>query len=278
MPDSSLIASSFPRTTRWAVLTIVLGAGLTFWLVWAVLHHYPDFNTPNQLGGAIGGIAGPILSFIALLVVYFSLREQYNANQLQIQHFRQEQQRSANESTIVTAFKIIGDLRTEARRLTTDFTLSSLYPSEHLPYINIQRYPDFGDVNYLRPLRLLDYRLTLDEATAPSTYPYTAQRSITDYFTVLEQETHVLRATYAMLLYLLDRSQLPVSQRLHFYTILQAVYEPLVMSLLKGLEVFRPDESSIDELVDNIWNLREKLTNGREAYLDMATHEQNQQH
>jgi hypothetical protein len=276
--DSSLTASSFPRTTRWAVLTIVLGAVLTFWLVWAVLHHYPDLNTPNQLGGAIGGIAGPILSFVALLVVYFSLREQYNANQLQIQHFRQEQQRSANESTIATAFKIIDDLRAEARRLTTDSALLSLYPSEHLPYINIQRYPDFGDVNYLQPLRLLDYRLTLDEATAPSTYPYTDQRSITAYFTMLEQETHVLRATYAMLLYLLDRSQLPVSQRLHFYTLLQAVYEPLVMSLLNGLEVFRPDESSIDELVDNIWNLRERLTNGREAYLDMADHEPNQQH
>jgi hypothetical protein len=246
--------------------------------VWAVLHHYPDFNTPNQLGGAIGGIAGPILSFVALLVVYFSLREQYNANQLQIQHFRQEQQRSANESTIATAFKIIDDLRAEARRLTTDTTLKGLYPSEHFPYLNIQRYPDFGEVNYLRPLRLLDYRLSLDEATAPNAYPHTAQRSISDYFTVLEQETHILRATYAMLLYLLDRSQLPISQRLHFYTILQAVYEPLVMSLLNGLEVFRPDESDINELVENIWDLREKLNNSHEAYLDMATHEPDQQH
>lgn len=276
MPISSLAEQPLPRTTSWAVFTIGAGALLASGLVWVILRHYPDFDSPSQLGGAIGGIAGPILSFVALLVVYFSLREQFTANQLQIHHFRQEQQRSANESAIATAFKIIDDLRTEARRLTALF--QDAQPTEHLPYINFHRYPDFIEVNYLRPLRLLDYRTNLDEATAPNTYPYTAQRSIDGYFTMLEQETHVLRATYAMLLYLLEKSQLPLSQRLHFYTIIQAVYEPLVMSLLNGLEVFRPDESGIDELVENVWSLREKLNNSTEAYLDLAIHEPDQEH
>lgn len=276
VPTSHPAEQPLPRTTSWAVFTIGAGALLASGLVWAILRHYPDFNSPNQLGGAIGGIAGPILSFVALLVVYFSLREQFTANQLQIHHFRQEQQRSANESAIATAFKIIDDLRTEAQRLTT--TLQNLQPTEHLSYINFHRYPDFAEVNYLRPLRLLDYRVSLDEATAPNVYPYTAQRSIDTYFTMLEQETHVLRATYAMLLYLLDKSQLPISQRLHFYILIQAVYEPLVMLLLNGLEVFRPDESGINELVENVWDLREKLDNGKEAYLDLSIHEPDQEH
>ena len=81
-----------------------------------------------------------------------------------------------------------------------------------------------------------------------------------------------------MLLYLLEKSQLPLSQRLHFYTIIQAVYEPLVMSLLNGLEVFRPVESGIDELVENVWSLRAKLNNSTEAYLDLAIHEPDQEH
>lgn len=276
MPIPSSADQSVSRTTYWAVITIASGALLAFWLVWAILHHYPDFNAPNQLGGAIGGIAGPILSFVALLVVYFSLREQFTTNQLQIHHFRQEQQRSANESTIATAFKIIDNLRAEAHRLTTYFQDSQ--PTGHLSYINFHRYPDFAEVNYLRPLRLLDYRVSLEEATAPNTYPYTAQRSIDGYFTMFEQKTRVLRATYAMLLYLLDESQLPLGQRLHFYTILQAVYEPLVMSLLNGLEVFKPDKSIIDELVENVWHLREKLDNGKEAFLDLEIHEPNQRH
>lgn len=44
------------------------------------------------------------------------------------------------------------------------------------------------------------------------------------------------------------------------------------MSLLNGQEVFRLEKSGIDELVENVWNLREKINNSTEAYLDLAIH------
>lgn len=273
-------SSSKQNSTQWAVWTIILGAALACVMPWLLTHIYTGITFPatSHIGDNIGGIAGPILNFVGLLVVYFSLREQFKSNQLQISHFQEEQSRNANESTISTAFKIVDDLRNEARRLASDNSLKESRTDEHLLYINFHRYPDFAEVNYRRAPRLLDYKLDLDEATAPKQYPYTLQRDITTYFQLLEEETKVLRATFSMLLYLLNKSQLPLSQRLHFYTIIQAVYEPLVMKMLDGLEVFRPEGSAIDELVDNVWTLREQLNNGMEALSDLEVHEPDQHH
>jgi hypothetical protein len=268
------------NSTHRAVWTIALGAVLACVMPWVLTHFYTGITFPatSHISDNIGGIAGPILNFVGLLVVYFSLREQFNANQIQLRNFKKEQRRNSNENTISTAFKIIDDLRTEAWRLASDENLKGLHTTEHLSYINYHRYPDFGEVNYRRTPRLLDYKLDLDEATAPKQYPYTLERDITEYFQVLDEETKVLRATFSMLLYLLDRSQLPLSQRLHFYTIIQAVYEPLVIKLLDGLEVFRPEDSAVDELVNNVWYLQEQLNNGQEALVDLEIHEPGQQH
>lgn len=277
MPKSS---TRKQNSTHWAVWTIALGAVLACVMPWALTHLYTGITFPatSHISDNIGGIAGPILNFVGLLVVYFSLREQFNANQIQLRNFKKEQRRNSNENTISTAFKILDDLRTESRRLAADENLKELHTTEHLSYINFHRYPDFAEVNYRRAPRLLDYKLDLDEATAPKQYPYTLQRDITEYFQVLDEETKVLRATFSMLLYLLNKSQLPLSQRLHFYTITQAVYEPLVMKLLDGLEVFRPEDSAIDDLVNNVWYLQEQLDNGREALVDLEIHEPDQQH
>jgi hypothetical protein len=262
------------NSTHWAVWTIALGAVLACVMPWALTHFYTGITFPatSHISDNIGGIAGPILNFVGLLVVYFSLREQFNANQIQLRNFKKEQRRNSNENTISTAFKILDDLRTEARRLTDDSVLLSALPSHFKQYINSKKYPDFEEVNYHREPQLLDYQFDLDEASAPKTVPYDLHREIEYYFLRLAQHTKVLSATCNMLIYLLDRSQLPLSQRLHFYTILQAIYEPLLTTLLDNLEVLRDKNAVVDDLVKRAWYLREKLDNGREAYVDLVVH------
>ncbi|WP_426491369.1 hypothetical protein [Hymenobacter sp. 102] len=98
IPLHVISADSIINTTRWAVWTIVLGALLSLVLPWALTHFHSgiSFAETGPIGDTIGGITGPVLNFTGLLVVYFSLREQFLSNQIQIQHFAEEQGGSGN--------------------------------------------------------------------------------------------------------------------------------------------------------------------------------------
>lgn len=258
------------NTTRWAVWTIVLGALLSLVLPWALTHFHSgiSFADTGPIGDTIGGIAGPVLNFTGLLVVYFSLREQFLSNQIQIQHFAEEQQRSANENTISTAFKIIDDLRAEARRIQDRLPLYGQGPKDLTQYLDL---PDFTEPNYLPEPKLLQSQLSLEDIVTTEGYAF--QRMVLDYFQRVGIETKVLRATLGMLLYLLVNSPLPLAQRMHLYQIVLAFYEPLVIDLLGGLEVFSQARQPIKELVDGVSSLHGDLSNANEAFLDLAIHD-----
>jgi hypothetical protein len=85
---------------RWAAIVIVAGlllagAALTYLPLspWAA-----RFRDTGTVGDTIGGIVGPVLNFIGLLVLYFSLREQFAANQIQIQELTAQRTRATNEA------------------------------------------------------------------------------------------------------------------------------------------------------------------------------------
>jgi hypothetical protein len=254
--------------------TIGVSALLVALLVWVVFLRYPDFNQASQLGSTIGGIAGPLLSFSGLLIVYFSLREQFHANQIQLRNFRKEQKRSNNENTISTAFKILDDLRAEARRIAEQTTLLSAYPSGYRKYIDFRKYTDFEDVNYEREPRLLDYKLSFEEAAKSEEVAYAFQREVLSYFQVVATETRVFRATFGMLTFLLTNSQLPLAQRIHIYTVTVAIVEPITIHLLNGLEIFSTQNEQVNELVQQVWNMQGELSNSYEALVDQINYEQ----
>jgi high-affinity nickel permease len=80
------------KLARWvmiggAVITLI---GLYF-IPMALTNKPSWWQTYGQntgvIGDTIGGIAGPILNFTGLLLVYYSLREQFKANQQQMQQY-----------------------------------------------------------------------------------------------------------------------------------------------------------------------------------------------
>ncbi|GGF27455.1 hypothetical protein [Hymenobacter cavernae] len=263
------------NNTLWAVWIIILGALLALVLPWTLTHLYSgvNFAAKDPIGDTIGGIAGPVLNFAGLLVVYFSLREQFTSNQIQIQNFTKEQHRSANESTINTAFKLIDDLRTEARRIQDQLPLRGYDLTEMTGYIDHDKFPDFSEVNYEKEPQLLQYQATFEEAASSEGYSF--QRLVLDYFQSVATQTKVLRATVSMFFYLLNNSQLPPAQRIHLYHIVLAFYEPLVINLLGGLEIFSHYRKPIDELVQQAWILQQDMRNSYEAFSDLAEHDPN---
>ena len=62
------------------------------------------------IGDTIGGIAGPILNFAGLIVVYYSLREQIVANKNQTDQIKNEIERNRNERYFDLTFKLIDKL------------------------------------------------------------------------------------------------------------------------------------------------------------------------
>ncbi|WP_426491262.1 hypothetical protein [Hymenobacter sp. 102] len=266
----SLAQTPLSNTTRWAVWTIVLGALLSLVLPWALTHFHSgiSFAETGPIGDTIGGITGPVLNFTGLLVVYFSLREQFLSNQIQIQHFAEEQQRSANENTISTAFKIIDDLRTEAQRIKDRLPLQGEGPADLTQHLDL---PEFIKPNYLPEPTLIQARYSLEDIVTTEGYAF--QRLVYDYFQRVDSETKVLRATLSMLLYLLVNSPLPLAQRMHLYRIVLAFYEPLVIDLLGGLEVFSQARQPIQELVNGVTTLQGDLSNANEAFLDLSIHD-----
>jgi hypothetical protein len=62
------------------------------------------------VGDTIGGIAGPILNFTGLLMVYYSLREQFKANRQQAKQIKSEVDRSRSERYFDLTFKLVEKL------------------------------------------------------------------------------------------------------------------------------------------------------------------------
>lgn len=83
------------------VLAVVLPALLAK-LSWGIVFN----STTGAIGDTIGGIAGPVLNLTGLIIVYFSLREQFRANQIQLKSLKKEKRRSRNERAFDLAVKM----------------------------------------------------------------------------------------------------------------------------------------------------------------------------
>jgi hypothetical protein len=66
-----------------------------------------EFQSSGAVGDTIGGITGPILNFVGMIVVYFSLLEQLKANNAQNRAISEELRRSNEEVLLQSTENII---------------------------------------------------------------------------------------------------------------------------------------------------------------------------
>jgi len=107
---------SRPTYSGVAITIIVFGLLLSIALPWAFTHtslRITSFMLTGQIGDTIGGIAGPILNFTGLLLLYLSFRDQQNANAEQSDALVAELRKTNGEQTFNIAEKSIRLLRTE---------------------------------------------------------------------------------------------------------------------------------------------------------------------
>ncbi|MDO1446272.1 hypothetical protein Q0590_08415 [Rhodocytophaga aerolata] len=75
---------------------LIIATGLLFALLAPFFFTRPAFHTALQfnntgaIGDTIGGITGPILNFVGLLLVYLSFKQQFNANKSQFDRIDKE--------------------------------------------------------------------------------------------------------------------------------------------------------------------------------------------
>jgi len=86
------------------------------------------------VGDTIGGIAGPILNFTGLVVVYYSLREQFKANQQQARQIKGEMKRARNERYFDLTFRLVEKLEAATEKHATMFSeVAILYMKQQNP-------------------------------------------------------------------------------------------------------------------------------------------------
>ena len=64
--------------------SILVGFGATYIFTRPAIFSVFDFSNKGQIGDTIGGITAPIFGLIGFILVFYSFKEQYKANQLQI--------------------------------------------------------------------------------------------------------------------------------------------------------------------------------------------------
>lgn len=98
-----------------AVIATIIAATLaSFILPWVLTQksfYVIDFNTTGPIGDTIGGIVGPILNFAGLLTVYFSLKEQFTANESQRESLDEERARASRDSAFNTAIRLLDETK-----------------------------------------------------------------------------------------------------------------------------------------------------------------------
>ncbi|MCA8830516.1 hypothetical protein [Hymenobacter pini] len=112
-------------TTTKALLTFFVGFLAAIGAVAMAYFYLPasaktNFATLGTVGDTIGGIAGPLLNLAGMLIVYFSLQEQLNANTTQYEALQLEIGRTSSEIVVKTTEQIIESAGGEIKQRLAD--------------------------------------------------------------------------------------------------------------------------------------------------------------
>ena len=103
---------------------------------------FPGFNlsTKGQIGDTIGGITAPIFGLIGFILVFYSFKEQYKANQLQIDSLNQQK----IDKELSDEYSLIENLLEN-----TDTKIDLFEFTEQLPATQDKGFPSFtGKIEY----------------------------------------------------------------------------------------------------------------------------------
>jgi hypothetical protein len=110
-----------------------------------------NFTGTGQIGDTIGGIAGPILNFVGLILLYYSFREQFKANQIQVNALREEHSRNQNSRNFEILNGLITQFRSELDKIPNlkvayfGFRSGSLRDEDSLPSVNLKNLLLWGE-------------------------------------------------------------------------------------------------------------------------------------
>lgn len=91
------------------------------------------------VGDTIGGIAGPILNFTGLVVVYYSLREQFKANQQQARQIKGEVERARNERYFDLTFRLVEKLEASVEKEARAYdTVAALFRAQEISKTSVK--------------------------------------------------------------------------------------------------------------------------------------------
>lgn len=105
--QNAMLAGAFVTLAALVIVPLYWSGRPSWWLTY-------NSNT-GVIGDTIGGIAGPILNFAGLIVVYYSLREQIVANKAQAQQLQHEVERSRNDQEFELTLQLVEKLIDEAK-------------------------------------------------------------------------------------------------------------------------------------------------------------------
>lgn len=138
-------------TTTKALLTF-FGGFVAAMVSVATVYYLPpsvraNFAGLGTVGDTIGGIAGPLLNLAGMLIVYFSLQEQLNANTTQYNALQLEIKRTSSELVLKTTEQIIESAGSEIQQCLADIRSVASQISNIDEKINTQRFltnTDYG--------------------------------------------------------------------------------------------------------------------------------------
>lgn len=140
-----------------------------------------SFHDTGEIGDTIGGIAGPILNLTGLVLVYYSFREQYKANQLQIESnkklrkdVKRQLKRADKERNFELFLKLLNQLKQaindgvnydQINERIEDKLLHFMgnFGQDISEYCGRQRYENEPKIREKYPVNLEEYRNAMDE-------------------------------------------------------------------------------------------------------------------
>ena len=221
------------------VLTVCLPAYLVTqpaWHPWPWLGLPPlDFTQTGQIGDTIGGVAGPILNFVGLMVVYFSLREQTRASS---QQFAQSQR----EVTLDLVFKLVDYLEQQVKKnaATLDVLHTQLNVLE-LSYTDQRLHPDSP------------------REAEPGRLEYPPVSHALHELAKIRQPLQLLFGLFQTTYATLQQSELDASSLMAMYRLLASVYAPVTAAIENRPTVaeINNDAKTIRQQADSLFILTE---------------------
>lgn len=172
-----------------------------------------DVNT-GVIGDTIGGIAGPILNFTGLIIVYYSLREQITTNKTQFKQIKDEVERGRNDREFDLSFKLVEKLIDEAK-----------HNSETFAKIGVKDW----EVNWNGKLGATPAEMVKDD----------------DLFEKYKRTLKTLADSFLMIVNRLESPSLNLDQQSVLQRILTMQYEPYLRECKKEYEVYFTDAESV---------------------------------